>query len=170
MRSVLSLLAAVPAIFAAPQLGLLNNAPELLSVGEGADTIADSWIIRLNDNAVLADALGPITAALGVEPTHTYEIGNFKGLSVDGVADALSLLSNIGSVASIEPNTVVTTSELTSQANPPYGLARISHREPGANEYIYDTSAGEGTYAYVIDTVSCCPCSSSSQSTKLTVP
>lgn len=42
------------------------------------------------------------------------------------------------------------------QPNPPYGLARISHRKKGTNVYIYDDSAGEETYAYIIDTVSLC--------------
>jgi hypothetical protein len=145
MRSFINVLAAVPAILAAPVM---------LDARQSAATIADSWIIRLNNDAVLADALGPITEALGVQPTHTYEIGNFKGLSVDGIADALGLLANIASVASIEPNTIVTTSELTTQSNAPYGLGRISHREPGSTDYIYDTSAGEGTWSYIIDTVS----------------
>lgn len=144
MRSFFNFLAAVPAILAAP----------IMIERQGSDKIANSWIVRLNNDAVLAQALGPITAALGVQPTHTYDFGNFKGLSVDGVADALSLLTNVASIASIEPNTVVTTSALTSQANPPYGLARISHRQKGATNYIYDSSAGSGTYAYIIDTVS----------------
>lgn len=48
---------------------------------------------------------------------------------------------------------MVTTNTLTTQLDPPYGLARISHREKGANTYVYDSSAGEGTYAYIIDTV-----------------
>ncbi|KJX97726.1 subtilisin-like serine protease PR1A like protein [Zymoseptoria brevis] len=142
MRSFLNFLAAVPAILAAP----------VMIERQDSDKIANSWIVRLNNDAVLAQALGPITAALGVQPTHTYEFGNFKGLSVDGVADALSLLTNVASIASIEPNTIVTTSALTSQANPPYGLARISHRQKGATSYIYDSSAGSGTYAYIIDT------------------
>lgn len=144
MRSFLNILAAVPAVLAAPVL---------LSERQ-TDSIDGSWIVRLNDNAVLADALGPITEALGVQPTHTYNFGNFKGFSVDGVADALSLLSNIASIASIEPNQRVTIDALTTQSNPPWGLGRISHRENVASPYIYDSSAGAGTYAYIVDTVS----------------
>jgi oryzin len=30
-------------------------------------------------------------------------------------------------------------------------LAAISHRKRGSTDYVYDSSAGEGTYAYVID-------------------
>ena len=38
-----------------------------------------------------------------------------------------------------------------SEANAPWGLARISSREPNATTYVYDESAGEGTYTYIID-------------------
>lgn len=40
---------------------------------------------------------------------------------------------------------------LTTQSNVPHGLATISHRQPGSSQYIYDTSAGEGSFAYVVD-------------------
>jgi subtilisin family serine protease len=39
-----------------------------------------------------------------------------------------------------------------SDANAPWGLGRISHEEPGNNTYIYDSSSGEGTCSYVLDT------------------
>lgn len=55
-------------------------------------------------------------------------------------------------VAYIEPDYKVSINSLTSQSAAPWGLARISSREPGASEYKYDESAGEGTYAYIIDT------------------
>jgi hypothetical protein len=37
------------------------------------------------------------------------------------------------------------------QADAQWGLARISHREPNFSTYAYDSSAGEGTCAYVLD-------------------
>lgn len=33
-----------------------------------------------------------------------------------------------------------------------WGLARISHRNLGSTSYIYDNTAGAGTFAYIIDT------------------
>ena len=41
--------------------------------------------------------------------------------------------------------------ELTTQSDATYGLAAVSHREPYHDDYIYDTTAGEGVYAYVVD-------------------
>lgn len=40
----------------------------------------------------------------------------------------------------------------TTQKGAPWGLGRISHRAKGSTDYVYDTSAGEGTCVYVIDT------------------
>jgi subtilisin family serine protease len=41
---------------------------------------------------------------------------------------------------------------ILSQKNATWGLSRISHRQKGATDYVYDGSAGEGTCAYIIDT------------------
>ncbi|RYP45580.1 hypothetical protein DL768_008095 [Monosporascus sp. mg162] len=40
---------------------------------------------------------------------------------------------------------------LVTQEDAIWGLASISHRTNGSSQYIYDDSAGAGTYAYVID-------------------
>jgi oryzin len=40
---------------------------------------------------------------------------------------------------------------LVQQNNAEWGLGRISHRQSPSSQYIYDDSAGRGTYAYVID-------------------
>jgi subtilisin family serine protease len=45
-----------------------------------------------------------------------------------------------------------TTGFVTQSSAPSWGLARISHKEKGATDYVYDSSAGAGTFAYVIDT------------------
>lgn len=41
--------------------------------------------------------------------------------------------------------------DMTSQPSAPWGLGSISHREPGSQTYVFDDSAGTGTYAYVVD-------------------
>jgi hypothetical protein len=41
-------------------------------------------------------------------------------------------------------------SAFTTQSSPPWGLASISSRTPGATEYVYDESAGDGTFSYVM--------------------
>ena len=41
--------------------------------------------------------------------------------------------------------------ELKTQKEATWGLGAVSHREKGSTEYVYDAKAGEGTWAYVID-------------------
>jgi oryzin len=36
------------------------------------------------------------------------------------------------------------------ESNAPWGLASISSRTKGATSYVYDSSAGEGTFSYVV--------------------
>jgi hypothetical protein len=42
------------------------------------------------------------------------------------------------------------TDALTTQTSAPWGLASISSRKAGATSYVYDDSAGKGTFSYVI--------------------
>lgn len=39
----------------------------------------------------------------------------------------------------------------TTQKGVPWGLGTMSHRSPGSTDYVYDTSAGSGTFAYIVD-------------------
>jgi subtilisin family serine protease len=54
----------------------------------------------------------------------------------------------------IEQDAVFTTASAayTQQPGAPWGLARISSRTPGATTYFYDTTSGERTCAYIVDT------------------
>jgi len=52
----------------------------------------------------------------------------------------------------VEQDYIMTTSALVTQENAPWGLARISSRTKGATSYVYDESAGEGTFSYIVDT------------------
>ncbi len=42
--------------------------------------------------------------------------------------------------------------DFTTQSGAPWGLGSVSHRAPNSTDYVYDPSAGAGTYAYIIDT------------------
>jgi hypothetical protein len=145
MRSFFNFLLAVPAALAGPVL--LDT--------RQADSILGSWIVRVNEASALSEVISQVQAAVGAGAStkHTYEFGGFRGFSIDGVPDLLSLVANIAAIQSIEPNTVVRTAALVTQENvPSYGLARISSRANGATSYVYDSSAGENTWSYIIDT------------------
>lgn len=56
-------------------------------------------------------------------------------------------------VAYIEPDFKISIAALTVQGTAPWGLSRISWRLPDTTtSYVYDDSAGAGTFAYIIDT------------------
>jgi subtilisin family serine protease len=62
--------------------------------------------------------------------------------------------TNFGQVAYVEKDVMVSAYELSVRIGAPWGLDRISHRNgtsEGQEEYTYDSSAGEGTTIYVVD-------------------
>lgn len=65
---------------------------------------------------------------------------------------AMSSTDNV-QVTAVEEDVLVYISDLVSQSDATWGLGRISTTsESGSNTYVYDDSAGTGTYAYIIDT------------------
>lgn len=40
---------------------------------------------------------------------------------------------------------------LTTQNSAPWGLGAISHKSGSSSSYIYDSTSGQDTYAYVVD-------------------
>jgi oryzin len=59
---------------------------------------------------------------------------------------------NIYQVAAIEEDLPIYMSAITTQSGSTWGLGRLSQRNyAGTNNYYYDTTAGSGTFGYVID-------------------
>ncbi|KAH8591063.1 subtilase, partial [Bisporella sp. PMI_857] len=155
--SVMAVLKMLPRIFlplfAAVAVLSAPLAP-ILDLGDIIDLIADNFIVVLNplSDSEFSDFLAGRQADIVSSTTSIFDIGSFKGFSGIFTRSLLDTLASLASVNYIEPVTRVKASALTSQANSPWGLSRISHRQLGATNYIYDTTAGSGTYAYVIDT------------------
>ena len=66
--------------------------------------------------------------------------------------ETLIITANISKVAYVEADTRVKTTALLSQSNATTGLARISHAAAGNSTYVFDSTAGAGIVAYVVDT------------------
>ena len=62
------------------------------------------------------------------------------------------LLRLLFQVLDIEPVQVIDLYRTVTQTPAPWGLGSISHRTPNWGEYLYQDSAGSGTWAYVLDT------------------
>uniref|UniRef100_A0A2N9DMR1 Serine protease n=1 Tax=Fusarium oxysporum TaxID=5507 RepID=A0A2N9DMR1_FUSOX len=86
--------------------------------------------------------------AVAAEPDMVFDtLGGFSAsLSAGEVED----LRNNPNVAYIEQDSTARISATQKQA--PWGLARLSSKTTGATRYSYDSSAGKGTCAYVLDT------------------
>lgn len=85
--------------------------------------------------------------------THTFNLGKLKGYSGRFDDATIEEIASRPEVAYVEADKIMTTQALVTQSNvPSWGLARISHRNQGLTTFVYDSSAGAGTFAYVVDT------------------
>ncbi|KAF2825133.1 subtilisin-like protease-like protein [Ophiobolus disseminans] len=89
-------------------------------------------------------------AGSGVE--HEFHIGTFKAYVGSFDATTIEELKALPEVLVVEQDYIMTTSALVTQEDAPWGLARISSRAKGSTSYVYDDSAGEGTFSYIVDT------------------
>ncbi|CZT16249.1 related to Cuticle-degrading protease [Ramularia collo-cygni] len=135
---------------------------------QSAATIPGSWIARIQDDEALDSVLSTVLDTAGIESKSNYTIGSVKGFSFDGDDAVLDMLQSVGAIKHVEPDFTVyanvpiakqdsysapfANGSLVSQNGSTWGLARLSHSEPGAKSYVYDASAGQDTYIYVIDT------------------
>ncbi|KAI5970100.1 hypothetical protein CANMA_000711 [Candida margitis] len=85
-----------------------------------------------------------------------FNIDGFLGFTGQFTEAAVELLRRNPLVAFIEQDSVVHTNEFDVEKGAPWGLARVSHRQPlslsSFDQYLYDTEGGEGVTSYVIDT------------------
>ncbi|KAL2169525.1 hypothetical protein VTG60DRAFT_5918 [Thermothelomyces hinnuleus] len=144
-----ALLALLPAALAAPAAEPLDKRAPILTARAG-QVVPGKYIIKLRDGAS-DDVLEAAIRKLRSKADHVYR-GKFRGFAgklEDDVLDAIRLLPE---VEYVEEEAIFTINAYTSQSNAPWGLARLSSKTKGATTYTYDSSAGEGTCAYVIDT------------------
>ncbi|KAJ1330880.1 oryzin [Microdochium nivale] len=96
----------------------------------------------------------------GVE--KTYHIKDFNAYAGEFDVNTIEVIRRDKSVLAVEQDQIWTLFDerqespktkraLTTQSNAPWGLGTISKRWPGSTSYIYDNTAGQGGYAYVID-------------------
>ncbi|KAF2275330.1 subtilisin-like protease-like protein [Westerdykella ornata] len=86
----------------------------------------------------------------GVE--KEFGFGDFHGYSGGFDEATIEELRKLPEVLNIEEDTIMTTLEIKTQANSPWGLASISSKSGTGTDYLYDETAGAGTYVYVVDT------------------
>ncbi|KAL5382319.1 hypothetical protein PMIN06_009923 [Paraphaeosphaeria minitans] len=119
---------------------------------EQRNAIPGKYIVKLKNKANTLSVLASMKVALFKEPEYDYSFGSFNGFAGELSATELAKLQASGSVEYIIPDAEVHTQDIQYEANAPWGLGRVSHVEKGNTTYAYDSSGGEGTCSYVIDT------------------
>ncbi|EFY95737.1 peptidase S8 family protein, Pr1D [Metarhizium robertsii] len=153
-----SIIAAVSAF-----AGLSAAAPANI---RASNVIEGSYIVKLKDNVATDKHLSWVSGiharrnvnndVAGVE--REYNSPAFHGYAGQFDQQTIVEIESSPEVAYVEADQIWTLEEsmekrdLTTQESAPWGLAAISHRQPNATGYIYDTAAGQGTFGYVMDT------------------
>ncbi|KAF2176316.1 subtilisin-like protease-like protein [Zopfia rhizophila CBS 207.26] len=122
---------------------LVQAAP--LSVRSSNEVIPGKYIIQLK----------PDVDSTTIQ-AHRNQVREIHARNIDrrDISEEEKAVSNTSMtlVLNIEEDTIMYTTALTTQNSAPWGLGSISSRTRGATSYIYDTTAGQDTFNYVIDT------------------
>lgn len=92
-----------------------------------------------------------VNSTYGVK--QVYNIADaFVGYAGVFDRDQIDRIRSSEDVSVVETDLFWTTSRLSTQPGARWGLNRISSRARGSGNYYFDSSAGNGTYGYVVDT------------------
>ncbi|EMG47620.1 PRB1 Cerevisin [Candida maltosa Xu316] len=89
--------------------------------------------------------------------TDVFDISSlFSGYTGYFMDSTIEMIRKNPLVAFIEKDSIVQANEFAIEKGSPWGLARVSHRQPlslsSFDQYLYDSEGGSGVTAYVIDT------------------
>lgn len=153
---------ALPLALASPLLNSSDVSAAPPATEEKA--LLSRWIITLNKGFILEDVLDSILPAFGIGRSnliYTYNLPDYHGFALE-IPNLLLEISlpdvflPLPSIKSVEKDYLATISTISTQNNAPYGLARLSTRANATGTtYSYDSTAGAGAFAYVVDTVRC---------------
>ncbi|KAI3559697.1 alkaline protease [Colletotrichum abscissum] len=146
--------------------GILAS-PLIAKVSSEGTIIPDKYIVRVASGTHDTDFESHLSwvtnvhkrslsrrSTAGVE--KTFSVGDFKAYAGEFDSETIAEIEKDGSAVSVEPDRVVEAAALVTQAAAPWGLSSLSSTTPladgsSSSPYIFDSTAGEGTYAYVLD-------------------
>ncbi|KUJ14110.1 subtilisin-like protein [Mollisia scopiformis] len=135
--------------------------------------IPNSWFLVYTNGTSDADFnnhIQKIHTKLGKTPSSTFNLNGFKAILMDTDATGLAQIGTDAVIDHVEYNVQMSLDPMlaasavtkktspapiknSNQLNAPWGLSRISHKNLGKyTDYLYDSSACDGTVAYVLDT------------------
>ncbi|KAI0428554.1 proteinase T-like protein [Xylaria sp. FL1042] len=142
-----TLLALMPLALAAPSRRA-SPAPLHVPRSTGDNLVEGKYIVKMYDDAVETS----LHTAMAAEPDHIYNVPGFKGFASALTLEEVETLQNHPDVEFIEQDSIVSINAYVTQSGSTWGLARVSHHSRTATGYVYDSTAGAGTCAYIIDT------------------
>ncbi|KAI4869153.1 subtilisin-like protein [Hypoxylon rubiginosum] len=142
-----ALLSLLPLAFAAPAK---RAEPAPLLKPRGSQLVEGKYIVKLYENSAIS-ALQDTMSAFQGDADHVYNVEGFKGFASALTAEDLEKLQSHPDVEFIEQDAIMSINAFTTQSGATWGISRLSHKS-GSSGYVYDSSAGTGTCAYVIDT------------------
>ncbi|KAF2156915.1 subtilisin-like protease SUB2 [Myriangium duriaei CBS 260.36] len=153
-------------VLVASLLGVNLTASSSQTLPSPALDISDRYIVTLKPNIDLTQHLNFIQAlhqktfaneeggALFEGLSHNWTIQSFKAYAGHFPPAIVEQLEAHQDVANVEADQIINTAGLVIQKDTAYNLNFISHKSIDASNsgYVYDSSAGADTFAYVIDT------------------
>ncbi|AEO67819.1 f17b500c-8a2b-4760-810e-858ff5256412 [Thermothielavioides terrestris] len=94
----------------------------------------------------------PLTGKVLSPHVSTFSMGTWRAMALEADDLMMNEIFAAKEVDYIEQDAYVSIAAQQVQSQATSGLARISHAKPGATTYVFDSSAGQGMTAYVVDT------------------
>ena len=94
----------------------------------------------------------PVTGQLLSTTVNSYQVGGWRAMSLEADDAMVHQIFSADEVSYIEQDAVVHINAEQVQSQATNGLARLSHVNAGTRGYVFDSSAGNGITAYVVDT------------------
>ncbi|CAF3657100.1 unnamed protein product [Fusarium graminearum] len=158
-RLALALGALLPAVLAAPteKRQELTAAPDKYIITLKPEATENkieahlNWVSDVHRRSLNKRDTSGVEKKFNISSWNAYS-GEFDKATIDEIKKSPE-------VAFVEPDytvyldfeTELTDRALTTQSGAPWGLASISRRTSGGSTYTYDTTAGSGSYGYVVD-------------------
>ncbi|KAJ6440161.1 proteinase T-like protein [Purpureocillium lavendulum] len=127
-----------------------RGSPAPLLVPRGAQLVPNKYIVAFKEHSD-EFAVGDALAMANIKATHHYS-SVLKGFAATLDTATLAKLRDDPNVDFIEQDAVSSVAEFITQNPATWGISRLSHLKSKIRNYTYDSSAGEGVCAFVLDT------------------
>ncbi|KAH8906338.1 subtilisin-like protein [Coniochaeta sp. PMI_546] len=116
---------------------------------EAITTHQSKWIAKIAKSNVGKRSLDGRALSTKVS---TFRLGTWNAMALEADDRTMNQIFDADEVSYIEADTRVRLNALSTQGQATSGLARLSHADAGEAGYVFDSTAGQGITAFVVDT------------------